>query len=279
MTSSLTVVANSKGGVGKTTIISTLASMLVATALQNKRRMPLLISIDEQHNLPLFFEIGVSDTSELLLFSATPATANVTSMDSLRQYYLDAGVAILDGLGQDRDILVDVGANAARSVLSFFQVIKLDATAVKKGVAVRLLVPIVAGPGAIPGAIDTINAAATALPSATKTLVENRYTKEKYETYEKSPELLWLRENVKSVTVHECDCSLWQEAERIHVPPYAFATVADEEKAFQLLGGDINNNRALGAFRLSYSAVVEWGRAVESIFAPILGITLCEATS
>ena len=263
------IIGNRKGGVGTTSIGGAIVNLLIESS--PTARKPMLVSVDEQHNLARFFE--GDNGVELVLASANPSAETVKSIISLKTYYEEAGIAIGTALEQGRDVLLDIGANTVAPLFHFLRVIDTAALVADAKADVTVVTPILPEPGAFEGAAEIISLAREALPTARVVLAENGHA-EVFATYKADPDLIALRNTpgVYTVKIPRCECLLWHDCERLKISPMAMGLLNDSSKALAAM--KIKDMRARNRFHMFYPDLVDWAAAVQEGFAPVLGFTI-----
>jgi hypothetical protein len=232
-------IANTKGGVGKTTLAMFLANAygLSGTPVQ-------MIDCDARRKLasfmadsaiePISLDIGAS-ADEL---RQNPSLA-VSYWDRLAELVIDSqGVSI-----------VDLGANVDRMVWGWAEKSRVGDLFTDEGVEMDLFVPMTAEPLAVEGGLELLRESARVFPNARRILVLNRNAGS-FDSYEGTAVLADLRkmrkDGLQVVVMPKCVSEGWVDFERLklHFGRVLQMSAADLEKATGM--GRLQSRRALG---------------------------------
>lgn len=243
-------VANSKGGVGKTTVASVIAEVYRAT----RGRLPKLVDCDSRHKLVKIF--GDCVTAIELSASTDELIANP---DLIVSYWDGLGDHIMGG----DDVVIDLGANVDRSV---FEWAARSRFADYLGeIQVDVVVPATAEPLAIEGARVLLESAAAVFPAARRVLVLNE-GHGGFSAYEAAPDYKRLvgLPGLQVVRLPKCTSAIWGDLERDGLS-FAKAIELGPDKIGPALGMTARPwvaARALGDLG-------RWAEAVKTAFGPL----------
>ena len=241
--------ANSKGGVGKTTIAVVIAEIYRAL----NGRPPKLIDCDSRHKLMRM--LG----SEVIGFELAATTDDLIANPDLIVSYWDAlGDHILGG----QDVVIDLGANvdsqifewAARSRIANY----LGDT------AVDVVVPATAEPLAIEGARVLLESASHIFPTSRRILILNE-AHGLFTPYEQMPEFCHLLAlpGLTTIRLPKCTSALWGDLERDGLT-FAAAIELGPEK----IGPALGITRPWVAAR-ALGDLARWAESIRNEFEPL----------
>ena len=247
------MVANSKGGVGKTT----LALFLVALFEEQRRRVT-LIDCDIKQKLREF--LSGRDVMSLGIGASPDAIQNDPAL--VRAYW-----DRLAELMADNDCLVDLGANVDRTILDWARTSGVRDFLADAGVLLDVYVPITAEPLAVSGGIDVLRDVHQIFPAARRILVLNHavggFGAYEHSGLSKDVEEL-TREGVVVVEMPKCLSEGWVAFEERRVPARQVLDMDPKEIAERFFGGN-----TMKAHR-SKAAVGEWASKMMATFLPLL---------
>jgi len=214
------IVANTKGGVGKTTLAVALHGLLERRGLSFS-----CVDADGRNKLRSIIGDGVT-----ALQAGATAEELRENPDVAYRYWDKIGQAMMAG-----NALVDLGANVDSHVWAWAGKANLAKYLNQKSVLVRVLVPTTAEPASVAGAIDTLTAVGTVFPSADRTLVLNGAAGG-FEAYENTPELESLKAmqaegQLKIVEMPRCHSGIWRDFEKALISPWRAVEMPPEAVA------------------------------------------------
>ena len=242
-------VANSKGGVGKTTIATILAE--VNRALHGS--YPAMIDCDSRHKLAKIFKNNVQTIE---MSASTEAIA--ANPDLLVSHWDCLGDSIMSGA----DTIIDLGANVDRSVLEWAARSKIADYLGET--AIDVVVPTTAEPLAIEGAGLLLASAATVFPASRRILVLNEAAGG-FDAYSANPAFCALKSvpGVMIVPLSRCTTPIWLDLER---DGFSFAAAIEAGSA--AVGAELGITRPWVVDRM-LGDLGKWGMSVVDAFAPL----------
>ena len=230
--STITIVANGKGGVAKTpTAVQVINLHQIAFG-----ELPDIVDCDAPETQKLTRIFKPIAPAKVKSFKPFPATEEVmSSPDVMVSYWDDLG----DSMTSGESVVIDLGANVGPGVMTWAKDSHMGRYV--KDMDVRVLVPTLAEPNGISGALAMLRAAEEAFPTAKRALllVEAAGPFAPYADNSEFRALSTLP-GVSQITIKKCSSPLWPAAERLHMnwfdllskPPAEIATLLNITRVF-----------------------------------------------
>ena len=205
------IVAQSKGGVGKTVVATIIAELLSLVRGEEHVR---LLDCDSRHKLSLMFP-------DRTIKFEPGATLDEMRTDGRRAvaYWDKLGAQLFKG-DHRTAVIADLGANVDRSVWEWATSSAIPRYFEKKGIKLDVVVPTTADPLAIEGAVSALGIVGDLFPSARRVLVLNESAGgfDPYRDHGPFRQIMDMPE-VTKISIGKCASELWAHFERDGISP------------------------------------------------------------